>query len=81
MIDLEGLKKEQQKQNFELKIKRPEINPVAHLALSQFFLLSVPLIFTGRVQCEKNFSYSDFTVSADVTHKHPYSSSARFQSS
>lgn len=35
---LRGGKKEQQRQNFELKIKRPEINPtVAHLASGQFY--------------------------------------------
>ncbi len=61
LIDrLRGAKKEQQKQNFELKIKRPEIIPVSHLALSQFFLLSIPLIFTGRVKCEKKLQLFRF---------------------
>lgn len=42
---LRGGKKEQQRQNFELKIKRPEINPtVAHLASGQFYWQSIPLI-------------------------------------
>lgn len=50
MIDrLRRGKKEQQRQNFELKIKRPEINPtVAHLASGQFYWLIIQLIFTGR---------------------------------
>lgn len=50
MIDrLRGGKKEQRRRNFELKIKKPEINPtVAHLASGQFYWLIIPLIFTGR---------------------------------
>jgi len=50
LIDgLRGGKKEQQRQNFELKIKRPEINStVAHLVSGQFYWMRIPLIFTGR---------------------------------